>query len=438
MRRPLFDGRSTRYFVAVIPVRFPIPPKTELKERYDVVAPAYHRILERTGERVTRLLQDRGLKFSVRHRVKDFDSYYKKLIRRSREAGTYGDARESAAPVITDLLGLRVVCHFLEDLDAARDAVEELFDVIESELKGSEYSSREFGYQSVHYLVRLPEELWAADVDEWSDPPIAEIQLRTILQDAWAEVEHEILYKAEFTPLDEPLRRKLAALNANLTLSDIMFQELREYQRELHNALTRRRKEFERQIDAPNGGTVRANAAAASNSSDHHATVRGNGSGSLGVNHRETLDNLLLEALTAHNEGELDRALSTYSHILETDVSNAVRSVILIHRGMAYVSKNSIDQAIADFDEAHGLDPTNARPQHLRAAAHRARGRLTEAARDIEEAVRLDPFYLDAWILGAQIAIDDGDQERAKIYCGRAAELAPEDERVARLMDCTS
>lgn len=420
----------------MIPVRFPIPPKTELKERYDVVAPAYHRILERTGERLTRLLQNRGLKFSVRHRVKDFDSYYKKLIRRSREAGTGDHGRGSEAPVITDLLGLRVVCHFLEDLDAARDAVEELFDVIESELKGSEYSSREFGYQSVHYLVRLPEELWAVDVDEWSDPPIAEIQLRTILQDAWAEVEHEILYKAEFTPLDEPLRRKLAALNANLTLSDIMFQELREYQRELHHALARRRAEFERQIDAPNGGVVpRVNTP--SSSPDHRgdAAVRGNGSGSLGVNHRETLDNLLLEALTAHNDGELDRALDTYSHILETDVSDAVRSVILIHRGMAYVSKSALDRAIADFDEAHELDPTNARPQHLRAAAHRACGRLTQAASDIAEAVRLDPFYLDAWILGAQIALDEGDDTRAKDYCARAAELAPEDERVARLTD---
>lgn len=404
----------------MIPVRYPIPPKTELKERYDILAPGYHRILERTGERLTRLLQDRGLKFSVRHRVKEFDSYYEKLIRRSREAGLPAEGNVGRPPVITDLLGLRVVCHFLEDLDAARDAVEELFDVIESELKGSEYSSREFGYQSVHYLVRLPPELWAADLDDSASPPIAEIQLRTILQDAWAEVEHEILYKAEFTPLDEPLRRKLAALNANLTLSDIMFQELREYQRQLHAALAKRRAEFERRIDAPNGGESAAKPS-------HHSTHTA-------FNHRETLDNLLLEALTAHNDGDLDRAVSTYTHILETDVSTAVRSVILIHRGMAYVSKQELELAVADFDESHALDPSNPRPHHLRAAARRAQGKLTAAADDVAEAVRLDPFFLDAWILGAQIAADQGDEKTTREYCTHAAELAPEDHRIDQVL----
>ena len=76
-----------------------------------------------------------------------------------------------------------------------------------------------------------------------------EVQLRTILQEAWAEVEHELVYKAEFTPFDEPMKRKLAALNANLSLSDIIFQEILDYQRRLTSELERRRSAFYGKIE---------------------------------------------------------------------------------------------------------------------------------------------------------------------------------------------
>jgi putative GTP pyrophosphokinase len=103
------------------------------------------------------------------------------------------------------------------------------FPVFEVERKGEEQSFREFGYRSVHLNLRL------------SSGNFCEIQIRTILQDAWAEVEHEIVYKGSFTPFDEPLKRKLAALNATLSLSDIIFQELRNYQRKLNREVRFRR-----------------------------------------------------------------------------------------------------------------------------------------------------------------------------------------------------
>ena len=104
--------------------------------------------------------------------------------------------------------------------------------MLDVERKGSERSFREFGYESIHLLVELPEDL--REEARGFDRPAFEVQLRTILQEAWAEVEHELVYKAEFTPFDEPMKRKLAALNANLSLSDIIFQEILDYQRRLN------------------------------------------------------------------------------------------------------------------------------------------------------------------------------------------------------------
>ena len=53
------------------------------------------------------------------------------------------------------------------------------------------------------------------------------------MQDAWAEVEHELVYKSDITLPNQSIRRKLASLNATLTLSDLIFQEIRDYQKEI-------------------------------------------------------------------------------------------------------------------------------------------------------------------------------------------------------------
>ncbi len=146
------------------------------------------------------------------------------------------------------------MCPFLEDLIKAETVLQETFEVIEAERKGVDYSFNQFGYSSTHLLVAVPShilETCGRDV-----PAVCEIQLRTILQDAWAEIEHELVYKAEFTPFDELLKRKLAALNANLTLSDIIFKEIRDYQRRLQAELRKRRDSVSQKIWKTCGGMM--------------------------------------------------------------------------------------------------------------------------------------------------------------------------------------
>src|SRR5690606_12002199 len=64
--------------------------------------------------------------------------------------------------------------------------------------------------------------------------PGLEVQVRTILQDAWAEVEHELIYKNHFRyPNSDSIRKKLAAVNASLSLADMIFQEIRDTQKEM-------------------------------------------------------------------------------------------------------------------------------------------------------------------------------------------------------------
>lgn len=118
---------------------------------------------------------------------------------------------------------------FLEDIEQVESLIRQHFHVIEIEHKSAGKPVNEFSYQSIHLTIELPEEQFNGFIPY--SGRTCEIQLRTILQDAWAEVEHELIYKANFTMLNESIKRKLASLNATLTLSDIIFQEIRDYQK---------------------------------------------------------------------------------------------------------------------------------------------------------------------------------------------------------------
>ena len=220
-----------------------IPDKAKLSVQFLNAKPHYEETLSRFLEMVKSALLNKGLKPTLKGRVKDFESYYAKKLRLLKMAWT---DKTSPLPV-NDILAIRIVCPFLGDLAIAEKILAEHFSIEEIERKGAERSFKEFGYESIHVLVRLPNEI--TPLCPHLERNVIEIQLRTILQEAWAEVEHELVYKAEFTPFDEPMRRKLAALNANLTLSDIIFQEILEFEKRLNAELGHRREAFYRKIE---------------------------------------------------------------------------------------------------------------------------------------------------------------------------------------------
>ena len=230
----------------MITVALPLPSRETLEAQYRDRTDAYGKLLYELQRRVQTALVHCGLRATIKHRVKSFQSLHQKLLRLARSAGP-----DATSLRVTDLIGIRIVCPFLEDVAIAERCIRAQFQIHEVDRKGAQFSVREFGYESIHCLMEPP-----ADVLESfhvAAPFDCEIQIRTILQDAWAEVEHELVYKSEFTPFDNALQRKLAALNANLSLSDITFQEIRTYQRSLHAELQKRRARFWESIQRATG-----------------------------------------------------------------------------------------------------------------------------------------------------------------------------------------
>jgi putative GTP pyrophosphokinase len=188
---------------------------------YENLANVVARILEQC-------LSRRGIKVqSVQHRAKEPNSFGRKAAIPSEQdpiRPKYTDPIKQ----ITDLAGVRVIAYFPGALSDIDEVINGEFTVAEKSNKGLELIEEErFGYQSIHYLVRIgPGRTRLAEYAEFTDA-IAEVQVRTILQHAWAEIEHDIQYKSS-KAIPSEIRRRFMALAGMLEIADKEFQDIQD------------------------------------------------------------------------------------------------------------------------------------------------------------------------------------------------------------------
>jgi len=163
----------------------------------------------------------------VEGRVKDRDECLRKFSRKYRAALEESGTPYEIQHYITDLIGVRVVCLYEDELPKVARIVQAHFDVIDvtdkvSAVQGTESS---FGYKGLHLDLRLK----AALAQEEAHVPHAcapfELQVRTIIQDAWSVLDHRIKYKKSIPP---ELKRRINVLSALFELADREFRQIRD------------------------------------------------------------------------------------------------------------------------------------------------------------------------------------------------------------------
>ena len=357
--------------------------RPKLKAIYEKLYPAYDAALQSVYKQVRTILEANGSFPTIKCRVKRFDAYFNKLIKICR------DDKGHDSGVITDILGLRIVCPFLEDLQAMENLIKGKFNVVELERKGSRHSFSEFGYDSVHLLIKIDSLLLEREIPHTAG--VCEVQLRTTLQDAWAEVEHELIYKSDITLPNESIKRKLASLNAILTLSDLIFQEIRDYQKDIRERDRKRRQSLEIKLaDTPGIETypqVLQETAASNITPEGIDSIIGQAS----------LEKALLAALTAHSSGKLGNAVQIYTSILRLKISNTVRSLVYNHRGMAYFGMAEYFQAIRDFSKSIAFDAENVRCYNNRALTFRILKRYDRSLDDYDKSIAVNPSQMESF-----------------------------------------
>jgi len=396
-----------------------IPERKRLEILYDRYRTEYESALNRSYRKLRKVLIKTKINFTIKYRLKTFDSYFEKIIRHRQN--------KTDPIVISDLIGLRVVVPFLEDVQQVKELLTREFKVIEIEYKGKNNSFREFSYDSIHLLITLPEENKIPTIPYVRK--VCEIQLRTILQDAWAEVEHELIYKADFSVLNEPIKRKLASLNASLTLSDIIFQEIRDYQKSIARWQKKRHDRFIQKAQQENDLTF---------VDQMHNPQLGEKEKQLFLDPlrpKEAVEKQIFDALEAHSNKNYRKAIKLYSKILHQKIPPQMRSIVYNHRGMAYFILSDYDRSLKDFSKALEYEPKNVIILNNRGLAFRMLHQYEQALRDFERSVKINPFQHETYHVRALTYYDMNDFSKSFEECNKTLNIKPDFEAAQHLKE---
>jgi putative GTP pyrophosphokinase len=177
----------------------------------------YEKLCAEVAYILNRELVKEEIEFStITCRAKTLNSFLEKIQRKS-----YRDPVSE----ITDFAGVRVVCLYIDDLEKLEKLIAEHFEVVEKIDKLTDRKADQFGYGAIHFVVRLGKNASGARYDDLKNL-VCEIQTRTVLQDAWAIIDHHLVYKNE-SNIPTVLRSRLNRLAGDFQSADRKFSDLR-------------------------------------------------------------------------------------------------------------------------------------------------------------------------------------------------------------------
>ncbi|MDD6021483.1 MAG: GTP pyrophosphokinase family protein [Acutalibacteraceae bacterium] len=152
----------------------------------------------------------------IESRVKSPESLATKLMKKNLPLTI-----ESAMENVNDIAGVRVVCHYIDDVYSVAEMLERQADLEivkrQDYIKTPNYN----GYRSLHLDIRTP--VYLSDRTEFV---IAEVQIRTIAMDFWASLEHDIRYKADKSALPEGINEEMHECADKIAEIDRQMQDM--------------------------------------------------------------------------------------------------------------------------------------------------------------------------------------------------------------------
>ena len=198
------------------------PHGESLMRQYRELKPVLEQLAKDAYDLMRRTLRQQGIYVTaIEYRVKTEKSLAGKLELKGAKYKSIED--------VTDLVGLRVITFYTDEVDKVAAIAKRIFDVDwkESVDKRKLHQLDSFGYNSLHYICRMKE-----------GGPRFEIQMRTALQHVWSTIEHDTGYKGE-VKIPREYMRQFSRLAGMLELVDDEFSRLRivltEYRRQIQS-----------------------------------------------------------------------------------------------------------------------------------------------------------------------------------------------------------
>ena len=175
---------------------------------------------------------DIGEVTKIEGRVKDKEECIKKFHRKYQNKLEADEHPYEIKDYLSDLIGIRIICPYEDQIEVVSEELKKHFKIIDVTDKISAVESTEdsFGYKGLHMDLVLNDQLSSRPKDQqYADYPF-EVQIRSLIQDAWSVLDHKIKYKKS---IPNDLKRRINVLSALFELADREFKEIRNATTEL-------------------------------------------------------------------------------------------------------------------------------------------------------------------------------------------------------------
>ncbi|WP_020675206.1 GTP pyrophosphokinase [Geopsychrobacter electrodiphilus] len=180
---------------------------------------------------------DIGEVTKIEGRVKEKDECIKKFHRKYQSKLESDEQPYQIKDYISDLIGIRIVCLYEDQIEMVSQALQRHFKIIDvtDKITAVESTEDSFGYKGLHMDLALSDELAVLPKYLPYAKLTFEVQIRSLIQDAWSVLDHKIKYKKS---IPNDLRRRINVLSALFELADREFKEIRNATTELMQQAT--------------------------------------------------------------------------------------------------------------------------------------------------------------------------------------------------------
>ena len=193
----------------------------ELTSWYLNKRPVYRNLAKKVESIIKEVLDSENISYySISSRAKEVASFIDKAKK---------EKYRNPVNEIKDMAGIRIITFVKSEVYQCAELIKPLFkiDNEHSVDKGKALGDDKVGYRSVHYIGEITEERLQLPEYKVYKNMSFEIQIRTILEHAWADISHDRNYKFHgVLPPDNDIQRRFSLAAATLELVDREFNNL--------------------------------------------------------------------------------------------------------------------------------------------------------------------------------------------------------------------
>lgn len=208
--------------------------KRNFRKFYEKNRPLFEEAKNTHIRLITTLIKqsDIGEVTKIEGRVKDKEECIKKFHRKYQSRLEAEERPYEIKNYLSDLIGIRIVCLYEDQIALVSEVLKKHFRIIDvtDKIAAVESTEDSFGYKGLHMDLAPGEEM--ASLPKYQalvDQPF-EVQIRSLIQDAWSVLDHKIKYKKS---IPNDLKRRINLLSALFELADREFKEIRNATMEL-------------------------------------------------------------------------------------------------------------------------------------------------------------------------------------------------------------